>query len=264
MPGVDFQMHNSEFLIAHFHNVIIGGVVFGYFSGLIYWFPKMFGFTLNERLGKYSFWCWIIGFFVAFMPLYLLGAMGMTRRLYHYDASTGFQPLLIVAMVGASIIALGIFLQVLQIIVSIKDRHKNRDITGDPWNGRSLLWATSSPPPFYNFSHDPVVDSRDAFWRQKQAGLNIHNSPKGEKPVYHEIHMPKSTSMGFIVSVFAFVFGFAMIWHVWWLAIVSLVATIGSVIIRSLDYDIDYYVPAKEVEAIETKHQQALAEAGLL
>lgn len=258
VPGIDFEMHNSAFLIAHFHNVIIGGVVFGYFAGLTFWFPKIFGFKLNERLGKYSFWCWIIGFFVAFVPLYILGAMGMTRRLYHYSADTGFHPFLVVAAIGAAIIAAGIAFQVLQIIVSVKNRNKPeyRDLTGDPWDARTLLWATSSPPAHYNFAHDPVVDSLDAFWEQKQAGLNIQNRPKKEKIPYQDIHMPKSTAMGFVVSIFAFLFGFAMIWHIWWLAIVGLVGSVGSVIWRSLDYDIDYYVPAAEVAETEAKWQQ--------
>ena len=255
VPGVDYQMHNSVFLIAHFHNVIIGGVVFGYFAGLIYWFPKIFGFKLNERLGKYSFWCWVIGFFVAFMPLYVLGAMGMTRRLYHYDASTGFQPLLIVAWFGAMIIALGVLFQVLQIIVSIKDRHKNR-VNGDPWNGRTLEWAIPSPVPFYNFAHDPVVDERDAFWEQKQKGLDIDNEPKDKARAYQDIHMPRNTGMAFIISAFSLVFGFAMVWHIWWMVAVGLIGVIVCVLRRSFDYDIDYYVKAEEVEEIENERKE--------
>ncbi len=253
VPGVDFQMHNSVFLIAHFHNVIIGGVVFGYFAGLIYWFPKMFGFKLNERLGKWSFWFWIIGFFVAFMPLYYLGAIGMTRRLYNYDASTGFQPWLIVAWVGSMLIAIGVLLQVIQIIVSIKDRHKNRDLTGDPWNGRTLEWATASPAPFYNFARDPVVDSLDGFWEHKKKGLNIENRPASEKRPYEDIHMPRNTGVAFVIGAFALAFGFAMIWHIWWLAVVGLVGIIASVITRGFNYDIDYFIKAKEVEETESE-----------
>ncbi len=262
VPGIDFQAHNSTFLIAHFHNVIIGGVVFGYFAGLTYWFPKMFGFRLNECLGKCAFWCWIVGFFVAFIPLYILGGMGMTRRLYHYDAATGFQPYLIVAAIGAAIIALGVAFQVLQIVVSIKNRNKEgyRDLTGDPWGGRTLEWATSSPPAFYNFAHDPVVTCKDAFWYDKEKGLDVDNKPIIRKEPYQDIHMPKDTAMGFVIGVFALIFGFAMVWHIWWLAIVGLVAAIASFIVRSFDYDIDYYVKASVIEAIETKHQQ---EAGV-
>jgi cytochrome o ubiquinol oxidase subunit 1 len=153
VPPADFQLHNSLFLVAHFHNMVIGGVVFGYFAGISYWFPKVFGFTLNERLGRYAFWCWIIGFATAFLPLYALGFMGATRRLDHYDSSMGWQSLFIVAGVGALIIGLGVVMQILQFIVSIKDRNKNRDTTGDPWNGRTLEWSTSSPAPVYNFAH---------------------------------------------------------------------------------------------------------------
>jgi cytochrome o ubiquinol oxidase subunit 1 len=213
----------------------------------------MFGFKLNERLGKWSFWFWIIGFFVAFMPLYYLGAIGMTRRLYNYDASTGFQPWLIVAWVGSMLIAIGVLLQVIQIIVSIKDRHKNRDLTGDPWNGRSLEWATASPAPFYNFARDPVVDSLDGFWEHKKKGLNIENRPASEKRPYEDIHMPRNTGVAFVIGAFALAFGFAMIWHIWWLAVVGLVGIIASVITRGFNYDIDYFVKAKEVEETESE-----------
>lgn len=254
VPGVDFQMHNSVFLIAHFHNVIIGGVVFGAFAGLTYWFPKIFGFTLNERLGKYGFWCWFIGFFVAFMPLYVLGMMGMTRRLYHYDASTGYQTLLVVAWFGAMIIALGIFFQVLQLIVSIRDRDQNR-VGADVWgSGRTLEWAIPSPVPFYNFSHEPEVSDRDDFWSQKEKGLSFDGKPIDAEKTYEDVHMPKNTSVGLIIGIFSFVFGFAMVWHIWWLAAVGVVGMIGTVLRRSFDYSIDYYVKAKEVKEVESKY----------
>lgn len=265
VPGIDFQAHNSTFLVAHFHNTIIGGVVFGYFAGITYWFPKIFGFKLNERLGKCAFWCWLVGFFVAFVPVYILGGMGMTRRLYHYDASTGYQPYLIVAGIGAAIIAVGVVFQVLQVIISIKNRNKPeyRDLTGDPWNGRTLEWAIASPPPFYNFAVDPVVQGIDAFWEQKEKGLNIQSNPKSEKLHYQDIHMPRNTAVGFVIGILAFIFSFAMIWHIWWLGIISLVATIAILVIRSFNYDTDYYVKVDEVERIETQHQQELARAGL-
>ncbi|AXA34488.1 cytochrome o ubiquinol oxidase subunit I [Francisella adeliensis] len=254
VPGVDFQMHNSVFLIAHFHNVIIGGVVFGAFAGLTYWFPKIFGFTLNERLGKYGFWCWFIGFFVAFMPLYVLGMMGMTRRLYHYDASTGYQTLLVVAWFGAMIIALGIFFQVLQLVVSIRDRDQNR-VGADVWgSGRTLEWAIPSPVPFYNFSHEPEVSDRDDFWSQKEKGLSFDGKPVDAEKTYEDVHMPKNTSVGLIIGIFSFVFGFAMVWHIWWLAAVGVVGMIGTVLRRSFDYSIDYYVKAKEVKEVESKY----------
>lgn len=255
VPGIDFQAHNSTFLVAHFHNTIIGGVVFGYFAGLAYWFPKMFGFTLNESLGKRAFWCWLIGFFVAFVPLYILGGLGMTRRLYHYDASTGFQPYLIVAAIGAGIIALGVVFQVLQIIVSIKNKNKYRDVTGDPWDGRTLEWAIPSPAPSYNFSHTPVVHSIDAFWEQKQQKTTPLQQPALP---YEDIHMPKNTSIGFVVGLFSFIFSFAMVWHIWWLALFGLTGAVVSLIIRSFDYHTDYYIPASEVEATEMKYQQSI------
>jgi cytochrome o ubiquinol oxidase subunit I len=262
VPGIDFQAHNSSFLVAHFHNTIIGGVVFGYFAGLTYWCPKMFGFTLNETLGKCAFWCWLVGFFVAFVPIYIVGGLGMTRRMYHYDAATGFQPYLIVAAIGAGIIALGVVFQVLQIIVSLKNKNKKGylDVTGDPWDGRTLEWATSSPPAFYNFAHTPVVTGIDAFWEQKENGLDIESKPKKQKQTYQDIHMPKDTSVGFVIGIFAFIFGFAMVWHIWWLAIVGLGGAILSLILRSFDYDTDYYVKASDVEATEMKYKQGLLE----
>jgi cytochrome o ubiquinol oxidase subunit I len=261
IPGIDFQVHNSSFLVAHFHNTIIGGVVFGYFAGLTYWCPKLFGFTLNETLGKCAFWCWLVGFFVAFVPIYIVGGLGMTRRMYHYDASTGFQPYLIAAAIGAGIIALGVVFQVLQIIISLKNKNKDGylDTTGDPWNGRTLEWATASPAPFYNFAHTPVVNGIDAFWEQKENNLDIESKPKTEKgSPYQDIHMPKNTSVGFIMSVFAFIFGFAMVWHIWWLATAGLAGAIISLIVRSFDYNTDYYVKASEVEATEMKYKQDL------
>ena len=246
VPGADFLLHNSLFLIAHFHNTIIGGVVFGYLAGFGYWFPKAFGFKLSHKIGKAVFWCWLIGFFVAFMPLYALGFMGMTRRMQHYDV-VAWHPYLIVAACGALIVACGIGLTIVDLIYSIKNRKKNLDVTGDPWDGRTLEWATSSPPPFYNFAITPTVHDRDAFWEIKQANL-----PK-VKPVYQDIHMPKNTAMGFITAGFTFVVGFAMIWHIWWLAIAGGIGTLAAILYRSFDYDTDYYVTAAEVEKIETE-----------
>ncbi|MEZ0231671.1 MAG: cytochrome o ubiquinol oxidase subunit I [Methylophilaceae bacterium] len=253
VPGADFVLHNSLFLIAHFHNVIIGGVVFGYLAGFAYWFPKAFGFKLNEKLGRYAAYCWISGFFVAFVPLYILGFMGMTRRLNHYD-NPAWHPLLLVALAGAFIVALGIAFQLLQIFVSIRDREKNRDITGDPWGGRTLEWSTSSPPPFYNFAHTPVIKELDAYWAMKADGT------VNQKPApYEEIHMPRNAAAGLVISAFSLVFGFALIWHIWWLAIVGTIGMLVTVIVRSYNTDIDYYVPVKEIEKIENQHIQAKA-----
>ncbi len=253
VPAADFVLHNSLFLIAHFHNVIIGGVLFGYLAGVTYWFPKAFGFKLDERLGKCAFWCWLVGFYFAFMPLYALGLMGMTRRLNHTD-NPEWTPFLHVAVIGAVLIGLGIVFQVLQIIVSIRNRKALADVTGDPWNGRTLEWATSSPPPFYNFAHTPVVQDLDALADMKARG----DVPKKEAH-YDQIHMPKNTGAGFFIGAFSLVFGFALTWHIWWLAIVGLVGMIVSFIVRSNDDHIDYYVPAKEVEAVEARHFDRLA-----
>jgi len=240
---VDFQIHNSLFLIAHFHSVIIGGVVFGLFAGLTYWFPKMFGFKLNEKLGEWAAFCWIFGFLLAFIPLYILGLMGATRRLDHYDPSTGWTPLFVVAAIGSLIISAGIGLQLLQIIVSVRDRKKNRDLTGDPWNGRTLEWSTSSPPPFYNFAVVPEVHERDPFWKMKHA--------KSPKPHYKPIHMPKNSAQGIFIGVLSFVFGFAVIWHILWLAILGALGMVACIIARLFDRKTDYHVSLEEIKRIE-------------
>jgi cytochrome o ubiquinol oxidase subunit 1 len=245
IPAIDFQVHNSLFLVAHFHNVIIGGVVFGYLAGLVYWFPKAFGIKLNERLGKYAFWCWLIGYYVAFTPVYILGFMGMTRRLSHYDAGTGWQPWLILATIGTLIILCGVLFQVLQLIISIKHHKENRDKTGDAWNGRTLEWSIPSPAPIYNFAVIPTVDARDAFWVEKQR--KQANSPTD----YEDIHMPKNTSAGFLIGIFAGIFGFAMTWHIYWLVIASLSAALITAVVRTFDLDADYYISADEVRRIE-------------
>ncbi len=249
VPGVDFQVHNSVFLIAHFHNTIIGGVVFGLFAGLTYWFPKIFGFKLNEKLGKTAFWLWLIGFLLAFMPLYALGLMGMTRRINHYSVASGYHPYLVVAMIGAFVILLGVITQVIQVVVSIKNRnHPDYKAGNDPWDARTLEWSIPSPPPFYNFAVEPVVESRDDFWRQKEERL----AGKTESlPHYEDIHMPRYTSMGFITGVIGGVFGFAMIWEMPLVAVVSGVALVGCVIARTFNFNIDYYVKASEVAKIE-------------
>lgn len=253
IPAVDFQVHNSVFLVAHFHNVIIGGVVFGYLAGLTYWFPKIFGFKLNEKLGKSAFWCWIIGFYVAFMPLYVLGLMGMTRRMDHYDVMA-WQPYLIVAAMGSAIIALGVVFQILQLVVSLKN-HKKYQAQPDSWgDGRTLEWSIPSPAPFYNFAFIPEVHSRDAFWEEKQAQAKDTRPP--EKPHYEDIHMPRNTSVGFLIAIFTGLLGFGMIWNIIWMIVLACMGVIATVIARAYDFDTEYYVPAAEVEAIETAHLQ--------
>jgi cytochrome o ubiquinol oxidase subunit 1 len=248
VPAIDFQVHNSLFLVAHFHNMIIGGVVFGVFAAFTYWFPKFAGFRLNERLGKCAFWCWLVGFLLAFMPLYALGMMGATRRLDHYDASLGWQWLFAVAGVGALTILAGIGFQVLQIIVSFLQRNIRTDISGDPWNGRTLEWSVSSPPPVYNFAHIPEVTSRDAFWETKQT---IAEAGKPPHKAYTPIHLPKNSPAGLIIGGLAFLVGFGLIWHIWWLAGAAFIGIVLTLIIRLSNDDTEYTIPVAEIEKIE-------------
>jgi cytochrome o ubiquinol oxidase subunit I len=245
-PPADFQVHNSLFLIAHFHAQIIGIALFGVFAGLTYWFPKIMGFTLNEKLGKRAFWLWFMGFYVAFIPLFILGFMGATRRLDSYASSTGWQPLFIISMIGFVIITFGIITQVQQIIVSIRERKNNRDLTGDPWNGRTLEWSTTSPPPFYNFAKIPQVDGRDAFWMKK--------NQKHTQKAYEDIEMPKPTPMGIYISIFAFLAGFGIVWHILWLVLIGLVGSIVCVIRISFDEHREYILPASKVSKLEDNY----------
>ncbi len=244
---VDFQVHNSLFLIAHFHSMVIGGVLFGVFAGYSYWFPKIFGFKLNERLGAYAAYCWIFGFLFAFIPLYILGLMGATRRLDHYDPGTGWQPLFIVAAFGVCVILLGVGFQVLQLLVSIKDRKNNMDTTGDPWNGRTLEWSTASPAPFYNFALIPDVDTRDPFWTMK------HSHKIEKKPPFEEIHMPKNSAQGLYIGALSFLFSFALIWHIVWLALVSVVGFFICLFVHLFQTPAEYTVTVAEIEKIEAE-----------
>ncbi len=252
-PPADYVLHNSLFLIAHFHNMLISGALFGYFAGYSYWFPKAMGFTLNEKWGKRAFWFWLMGFYLAFVPLYVLGFMGMPRRMAHYD-NLAWQPYLIIAACGLGVILIGVFCQTVQLIVSIRQRHAGRDLTGDPWNGRTLEWAMASPPAAYNFAITPEVNGIDAFFDMKEKGIAYRKPDR-----YHDIHMPKNTAAGFINGILSFIFGFAMVWHIWWLAILSAIGMLVAVIVRSTDDDTEYTVPAAEVERIENLHFQQLA-----
>ena len=251
VPPADFVLHNSLFLIAHFHNVIIGGVLFGMFAGVNYWFPKAFGFRLDEFWGKVSFWFWTIGFYVAFMPLYVLGLMGVTRRAQHFD-DPSLQPWFVVAAIGAGLIAIGIGAMIVQFAVSIKNREALRDVTGDPWEGRTLEWSTSSPPPDYNFAFTPVVHDSDAWWDMKNRGFD--RPLKGYKP----IHMPKNTAAGAILAALNLIFGLAMVWYVWWLAILSFVAIFVVAIAHTFNYNRDYYIPADVVSRTEGQRTREL------
>jgi cytochrome o ubiquinol oxidase subunit 1 len=251
IPPADFVLHNSLFLIAHFHNVIIGGVVFGVMAGISYWFPKAFGFTLNERLGKAVFWCWFLGFYLAFMPLYVLGLMGATRRMQHYS-NVHWQPLMLVALAGALLILLGIALTGLQLVVSIRQRALNRDLTGDPWNGRTLEWSTPSPPPAWNFSHLPQVDRPDAFWAMKQQSGTARDRNAGR--TYEAIEVPRNNPTGFFLAFFAVLLGFSLIWRVWWGAGLGLLGAIVVCLMEAWRTDREIEVPAERVADFERFH----------
>ncbi|MBD0383064.1 cbb3-type cytochrome c oxidase subunit I [Paenibacillus sedimenti] len=243
----DFQFHNSYFLIAHFHQVLIGGVAFGYFAGLYYWWPKMFGFKLNEHLGKWAFWTWNIGFYVCFMPQYFLGLDGMTRRTYTYGWDMGWGPLNLVSTVGGFLMGIGFIFQVWQIAHSIKFRE--RDVTGDPWDGRTLEWSIPSPAPIYNFAVLPEVKDVDHWWDQKQK-LGAAGARKA--PVHYEpIHMPKNSAIPFIMSALWFFAGFGFVWNWMWLAIPSMIGIAICMLARSFSYDTDYYIPVDEIKQTE-------------
>ncbi len=252
VPPADFLLHNSLFLIAHFHNVIIGGVVFGVFAAINYWFPKAFGFRLDPFWGKCSFWFWLVGFYFAFMPLYVLGFMGVTRRINHFE-----DPSLAIwfrlAAFGAVLIALGIGSFLVQIFVSIRNREKLRDVTGDPWHGRTLEWSTSSPPPDYNFAFTPIIHESDAWWDMKER--NHARRTEGYLP----IHMPKNTGAGIIIAGFAFVLGFAMIWHMFLVAGLAFLGLLVTAIGHTFNYKRDYYIPADEVARTEAIRTEELA-----
>lgn len=251
VPAIDFVVHNSLFLVAHFHNVIIGGVLFGAFAGFAYWFPKFTGFRLHEGLGKAAFWCWLVGFFVAFMPLYLLGFMGAVRRMDHYDPSLGWQGLFVVAGVGVMIIMLGVFFQVVQVVYSIWKR-KELAVGPDPWGGRTLEWATSTPVAEYNFATMEPVTERDAYWAIKQA----HTKPPRK---FEAITLPKNSGFGIYIAVASGVIGFATIWHMWWLVAVGTVALIALSIASTQREDAERTISAKEVAATEARLRRAKA-----
>ncbi|QQQ03933.1 cytochrome o ubiquinol oxidase subunit I [Lysobacter enzymogenes] len=254
VPPADFVLHNSLFLIAHFHNVIIGGVLFGLFAGINFWWPKAFGFKLDPFWGKCSFWFWQIGFFFAFMPLYVLGLMGVTRRMSHFD-DPSIQIWFLIAAFGAALIAIGIACMLIQIFVSIRNREKLRDPTGDPWQGRTLEWSTSSPPPAYNFAFTPVVHDNDAWHDMKQNGFQRPTSG------FLAIHMPKNTAAGLVIALLSTVCAFALIWQMWLVAGVFFAAMLVAAIVHTFNYKRDYYIPADEVTAAENLRTQQLAAA---
>lgn len=252
VPPIDFQLHNSLFLVAHFHMMIVGGVLFADFAAITYWFPKFTGYKLNERLGRYAFWLWLSGFLLSFIPLYILGFMGATRRLNHYSASLGWQQLFIVSGIGVVLIGAGVGVQLLQVAYSVFARDKNLDLTGDPWDGRSLEWSVPSPVPFYNFARTPHVTERDAFWAAKRDKL------KDKRP-YEDIELPKNTPLAMIIAAGALMFGFAVVWHIWWMAILGLLTSIVTLIIRSMDEHTERIIPAAELERMDRLYHGGVA-----
>ena len=252
VPPADFVLHNSLFLIAHFHNVIIGGVLFGLFAGINYWFPKAFGFKLDEFWGKCSFWFWITGFYFAFMPLYVLGLMGVTRRMSHFD-DPSLQIWFEIAAFGAFLVLLGIISMLIQFYVSFRHREQLRDVTGDPWDARTLEWSTSSPPPSYNYAFTPLVHDVDAWWQMKHAGY------KRPTEGFIAIHMPKNTAAGIFLGGISALFGFAMIWHMWLVVVASFVALLAVAIGHTFNYKRDFHIPADEVVRTEAARTTLLA-----
>jgi cytochrome o ubiquinol oxidase subunit I len=262
VPPADFLLHNSLFLVAHFHNVIIGGVLFGAFAGYTYWFPKAFGFRLHEGLGQAAFWCWLFGFYLAFMPLYVLGLLGMTRRMQHYDVPE-WHPWLIVAALGAGLILCGIAFQIIQLFVSIRRRAQLRDETGDPWDGRSLEWATASPPPPFNFAVLPDVSGMDAYWGIKQRAAE-QNGPD-HHPDYQAIHIPRNSPTGFVCAFFATVMGFALIWHIWWMVAAGAIGAFATFVVFAWRDEDEEVISADEVARIDRGNQSrrhAILDAG--
>jgi cytochrome o ubiquinol oxidase subunit 1 len=254
VPPADFVLHNSLFLVAHFHNVIIGGVLFGAFAGYTYWFPKAFGFKLDERLGKAAFWFWVIGFYAAFMPLYVLGLEGMTRRMQHYDVAA-WQPWLIAAAGGAALILAGIGCQVAQLVVSIRNRASLRDLTGDPWDGRTLEWMTASPPPAFNFAVMPMVTGEEAYWGFKQTAIEQHRLM--DPPTYKPIEMPRNSPTGFVTAFFSVVTGFSLIWHIWWMVAIGLAGAFATFVAFAWRDESDYGLTASELAEIDHKRREA-------
>ena len=252
VPPADFVLHNSLFLVAHFHNVIIGGVLFGMLAGITYWWPKAFGFKLESFWGHISFWCWVVGFYFAFMPLYVLGLMGVTRRMNHFD-DPSLQIWFVIAAFGAFLIACGIAAFIVQIIVSIVRRDSLRDFTGDPWDGRTLEWSTSSPPPAYNFAFTPRVHDNDAW-----AYMKSHGYVRPEQG-FIPIHMPKNTAAGFVIAALAAICAFGLIWQMWIVVVGAFAAMLVSIIVHTFNYKRDYHIPADEVVRTEGTRSRLLA-----
>ncbi|MER8844667.1 MULTISPECIES: cytochrome o ubiquinol oxidase subunit I [Mesorhizobium] len=254
VPPADFVLHNSLFLVAHFHNVIISGVLFGAFAGFTYWFPKAFGFRLHEGWGKAAFWVTLVGYMLVFVPLYIVGLLGMTRRLQHIDMDL-WAPWLVVAAFGVLVMIIGAALQIMQLVVSIRHRDRLRDETGDPWDGRSLEWSTSSPPPAFNFARLPHVENEEPYWSIKQRGIEEQSAET--EATYEPIEMPRNSPTGFVTAFFSTLIGFALIWHIWWLAIVGFIGAYATFVVFAWRDHGDYEIPADEVARIDRNGRAA-------
>ncbi len=253
VPPANFVLHNSLFLVAHFHHVIIGGVLFGAFAGLTFWFPKAFGFQLHEGWGKAAFWFSIAGFHAVFVPLYIVGLLGMTRRLQHYDVPE-WRPWVIAASLGVIVMAAGVVCQIIQLIVSFRQREQLRDATGDPWDGRSLEWSTSSPPPMFNFAAMPNVHGEEPYWAIKQ---HAREQGEAQEPRYEDIEMPRNSATGVVCAFFATVMGFALVWHIWWLVALGFVGAYATFVVFAWRDIAEFIIPAEQVARIDRQNRAA-------
>jgi cytochrome o ubiquinol oxidase subunit 1 len=258
VPPADFLLHNSMFLVAHFHHVIVGGVVFALLAALAYWWPKAFGFRLHEGWGKATFWVSLAGFYVTFMPMYVVGVLGMTRRLQHYDV-VEWRPWILISALGVVIMIGAVVCQVVQLAVSFARRNELRDTTGDPWDGRSLEWATPSPPPVFNFAVLPQVQDAEAYWDVKRRAREAESL--GKEPHYEPVEMPRNSPTGVVCAFFATIVGFALIWHIWWLMIVGLVGAYATFVAFAWRDVPEYVIPAEEVARIDRANRQVRQEA---
>ncbi|RXT06437.1 cytochrome aa3 quinol oxidase subunit I [Ammoniphilus sp. CFH 90114] len=256
MGAADYQYHNTLFLVAHFHYVLIPGVVFAVFAGLYYWWPKMFGHMLNEKLGKWHFWLFVIGFNVTFFPMFFLGLQGAVRRAYTYSVESGFSSLFLISGIGSVVLALGFAVFCYNIYWSA--RYADRNISSDPWDARTLEWATASPVQYYNFAQLPEVKTLDAFWHMKK---NKEGLALDEKTV-EEIHMPSNSGQPIIMSIVFGVVGFFLVfeWHI--AAAVAAVGILAGLIVRSFDYDHGYHIKVDEILKTERAWRKAKGQEG--
>jgi cytochrome c oxidase subunit 1 len=237
--AANYQLHDTYFVVAHFHYVIIGGVVFGIFSGAFYWWPKMFGYMLNEKLGKWFFWLFAIGFHLTFFVQHFLGLMGMPRRVASYLDNQGLNDLNFISTIGALMMAVAFILLLVNVFVSI-----NNKAVSDPWDGRTLEWAVPTPVPEYNFAQIPVAREIDAFWHEKMQG----NKKMPVSEPLGDIHMPNGSILPLLISIGLFVASFGLIYHNYWVVAIGLGITFGSMIVRSVKEDHGYHITLEELQ----------------